>query len=271
MTAAEHLDRAARDALAAKAELRDEGHGFDRLGLSRPGVRFALDLCQPFYEYWFRVDSRGVDHIPAEGPVIVALNHSGTLPFDALMAWADIVRRSEPTRVPRVVMDHFVPQLPFVGTVFTRGGGTGGSRGNLHALLEDGALVMVCPEGTRGIGKRFSQRYTLQRWTPGHAELAIRHRAPVVPAAVIGAEEQMPQIARIPISLFGAPYVPLAPLLPFPVKYRIRYGAPIDLPADYPASAADDPDAVVEAAERVKRAVQDIIDAGLAERRGIFT
>lgn len=104
--------------------------------------------------------------------MIVALNHSGTLPFDALMTWADIVRRSEPTRVPRVVMDHFVPQLPFVGTVFTRGGGTGGSRGNLHALLEDGALVMVCPEGTRGIGKRFSERYTLQRWTPGHAEFA---------------------------------------------------------------------------------------------------
>ncbi len=230
-------------------------------------MKFGLGLTRFLYERWFRVVHVGIEHVPTEGRAVLACNHSGTLPFDALMVWADLVRHAR--RVPRPVMDYFVQQLPFVSTIFTRAGGIGGSRGNMHAVLEGEELVLVFPEGVVGIGKRFADRYQLQRWTVGHAEMAIRHRAPVVPAAVVGAEEQLPQVARIPISLFGSPYIPVTGSpLPLPVRYHIRYGPPLVLHERWPD--ADDPDAVAAAAAHTGEAVQGLIDAGLEARTGVF-
>lgn len=257
-------------ARAARVPLADAGHGHDRFGMSRAGVARALGVTRFLYERWFRVASHGIEHLPASGPAILAVNHSGTLPFDAMMLWTDVVRRTEPPRVARVVMDHFVNLLPAVGVLFTRGGGFGGSRGNMHALLEAGELVAVFPEGVRGIGKPYAERYQLQRWTEGHAEMAIRHRSPVIPVAIIGAEEQLPQIARLPIRAFGSPYLPItASPLPLPVRYHIWYGAPI--PVDHLAPAqADDPDAVAALAAQSRAAVAALIERGLAEREGVF-
>ena len=247
--------------------LPDDGHGYDRFGLSADGVNFALGLTRFLYDRWFRVRHVGVEHIPRDGRAVLVANHSGTLPFDALMVWTDVVRHAR--RVPRAVMDYFVQELPFLSTVFTRAGGIGGSRGNMHAVLEDEALVLVFPEGVAGVGKRFGDRYQLQRWTVGHAEMAIRHRAPVVPLAVIGAEEQLPQIARIPVSLFGSPYIPVTGSpLPLPVRYHLHYGPPIVLHERWPD--ADDPDAVAAAAAEAGDAVQALIDAGLEARSGVF-
>ena len=89
-------------------------------------------------------------------------------------------------------MNHFVPALPFIGTIFARGGMVGGSRGNVRALLEAGELLMIFPEGTPGIIKPFHKRYQLQKFRVGHAELAIRHQVPVIPVGIVGAEEQLP-------------------------------------------------------------------------------
>jgi len=258
--------------LADNATLPDLGHGYDAFGLKRTGVLNGLMITWLLYERWFRVTSHGAEGLPAEGGAVLAANHSGTLPLDAMMIWTDVVRHSPGHRVPRVIMDHFVPELPGVNTVFIRAGGIGGSRGNFHRVLSSGQLLLVFPEGVPGIGKAFKDRYQLQGWREGHAELAIRHGVPVVPVAVIGAEEQMPQIARIQgISAFGAPYLPIpATPVPLPVHYHIWYGEPVPLPELYEPGQAQDPHVVEEAALRVREAVQALVDKGVAEREGVF-
>ena len=255
---------------AMRVRVDDASHGFDRFGMSQAGIARALGVTRFFYERWFRVTSHGIENIPADGAAVLAANHSGTLPFDAMMLWNDVVRQTEPPRAARVVMDHFVNLLPGISILFTRGGGFGGSRGNMHALLDAGELVVVFPEGVRGIGKPYGKRYQLQRWTEGHAEMAIRHQAPVIPVAVIGAEEQLPQIARLPIRAFGSPYIPVtATPVPLPVRYHIWYGAPIPVD-EYAPDQADEPAAVAALAARVKGAVASLIHAGLAQRGGVF-
>ncbi|RME76213.1 MAG: acyltransferase family protein [Planctomycetota bacterium] len=249
---------------------RDAGHGYDPFGMHPDWVAAGYALLKPLYRHYFRVRSVDVERVPERGPVIVVANHSGTLPFDGAMLWADLVHAR--LRVPRPVADHFVPGLPLVSELYQRCGVVGGARRNVQALLEAGELLLIFPEGVPGIGKPFSQRYTLQTWRRGHAELAIRHRAAVVPAAVIGAEEQMPQIGRLEgLSLFGIPYVPitLSPV-PLPVRYHLYYGDPIPLGALYSREQADDPEVVAEAAERTRAGVEALIARGLRERRGIF-
>lgn len=250
----------------------DAGHGYDRFGMSPQWVRASVASTRPLYERYFRVTSHGAENVPTEGPVIVACNHSGMLPIDGAMLWIDLLRHVDPPRVPRIVADRFVPMLPFVFTFFSRVGVVGGDRATVRRLLEDGELLVVFPEGTPGIGKRFRDRYQLQEWRVGHAELALRHRAPVVPVAIIGAEEQWPQIARIDgFHAFGAPYLPIpATPVPLPVHYHVWYGDPIRLHEQCPVGAADDPELAEEAAATVKAAVQALIDRGLEEREGVF-
>jgi 1-acyl-sn-glycerol-3-phosphate acyltransferase len=251
----------------------DAGHGYDAFGLHRDFVKLGLCMTKPIYDSYFRVQSFGHDKVPRTGPGVLASNHSGTVPTDGMMLWTDIVLKAG--RIPRPVADHFVPTLPVVGTFFARGGMVGGSRGNARALLGAGELLMIFPEGTPGIGKHFRDRYKLQKWRVGHAELAIRHGAPVIPVAFIGPEEQMPQIARLDRlgKMLGLPYMPIpATPLPMPVRYRIHYGDPIPTDRDYRPQDADDPDAVAEAAARVGDAVQALIDEGLRQRGGrLFT
>ena len=256
---------------AENLHFHDAGHGYDPFGMHPDFVALGDVIASPLYDRYFRVKSYGAEHIPTTGPAILAANHSGTLPFDGMMLWVDVLRNTHPPRNPRPVADYFVSSLPVVSTLFARSGVVGGSRGNDRALLESGALLMIFPEGTPGIGKLYSQRYQLQDWRKGHAELAIRHSAPIVPVGIVGAEEQMPQIARIPVP-GPVPYlpVPLTPL-PMPVRYHVHYGEPIPTHLDYTPDDADDPERVAEAAARVKTAVQALVDRGLEMREGVFT
>jgi 1-acyl-sn-glycerol-3-phosphate acyltransferase len=261
-----------RDALDRARDLHfaDAGHGYDVFGLNPDFVALGDVIAGPVYDRYFRVVSHGHENIPATGPGILAGNHSGTLPFDGAMLWVDVVRHTSPPRAPRPVADYFVSSLPVVGTLFTRAGMVSGSKGNARALLEAGELLMIFPEGVPGIGKRWKDRYQLQDWRQGHCEIAIRHRAPVIPVGIVGAEEQMPQIARIPIP-GPLPYLPVpATPFPLPVRYHIYYGEPVHLEDDYEPSDADEPDRVAEAAARVKASVDALIKRGLAERKGVF-
>ncbi len=247
----------------------DAGHGYDPFGLHPAFVALGLGLVNPLYKHYFRVLSYGAEKVPFEGPAVLACNHSGTVPVDGMMLWVDVVRNSG--RVPRPISDHFVPTLPWIGTLFARGGMVGGSRGNARSLLAAGQILMIFPEGVPGIGKPFSERYQLQKWRVGHCELAIRHSAPVVPIGIVGAEEQMPQLAKIEIPAFGLPHIPVpATPLPLPVRYHVHYGDPIPVHQDYTPDMADDPEVVLEAATRVKAAVQELIDRGLEQRKSIF-
>ena len=258
---------------AERLHFRDEGHGFDRFGLHPDYVAVGELIAGPLYERYFRVKSYEHHHIPAEGPAVLAANHSGTLPVDGMMMYIDVLRNTDPPRSPRPVADYFVSTLPLISTFFARAGVVGGSRGNARALLEAGELLMIFPEGTPGIGKPFSERYQLQEWRKGHCELAIRHSAPVVPVGIVGAEEQMPQIARIPLGKGSAiPYLPIpATLIPLPVRYHIYYGEPLPFDKEFNPSDADDPEIVASCAARVKASVQALLQRGLDEREGIFT
>ena len=252
--------------------IHDEGAGYDLFGLHPPSLARALSVGRPLYQRYFRVASHGIEHIPSTGPAILVANHSGVLPVDATMLCLDVLLRSEPMRIPRAVVDRFVPLLPFVSTVMARLGAVSGTRTNVRYLLERDELLAIWPEGITGVAKPFRQRYHLQDWRPGHAELAIRHRAPVVPVAIVGAEESWPLLARVRmLRAFGAPYLPIPAVpLPLPTHYRIHYGPPIFLHRDHPPDAADDPSVVAEAAARVRSAVQGLLRQALAERRGVF-
>ena len=250
------------------SEIRhDDGvHGYDAFGLHGGEIAAGVARMLPLYRGWFRVGSRNICNLPAGGPAIVVANHGGYLPFDGAMLWTDMVLQSDPPRVPRFVMDNFVLRIPVIGTAFARTGSVGGNRRNVHHLLEDGELVVVFPEGLAGIGKPWSQRYRLQSWSVGHAEMAIRHAAPVVPVAILGPDEQFPFAMRLPIPAFGSPWVPLAiPPFPLPVRYRIVYGEPIELHRRWSPEQADLPAVVAEAAASVRDSLQALIDRARKE------
>lgn len=245
----------------------DAGHGYDEFGLAAAAVDRAARLGAPLYERYFRVDSRGAERLPADGPALLIANHGGTLPVDAAVLWLDVLRRTG--RVLRLVADRFVPRLPWVGVALARCGVVPGTLQDLDRLLARGALVAIFPEGVTGTGKRFADRYHLQAWRLGHAELARRHRAPVVPVAIVGAEEAWPVAVRLPLHVFGAPYLPVpATPLPLPVRLRLRYGAALALHALPPGPDLDDEPAALEAAaRRTRAALQQLLEDTLAERR----
>lgn len=247
-------------------------YGFDDFGLNAQWVRRTYRALSPLYDYWFRVSSYGAPVLDDVRGAIVAANHSGTLPFDGMMLWMDIVRQTTPTRVPRFALDTFVPSLPYVSLWFARCGAFSGTRGNVHRLLERGELLMIFPEGTPGISKPWSKRYELQSWRVGHAEMAIRHRVPVVPVAIVGAEEQMPQLGRLrSLRPLGVPFLPIpATPIPLPVHYHIHYGAPIRLHERFTVAQAEDPGALREAASEVSDTVERLLRRGLAAREGVF-
>ncbi|HVK73706.1 MAG TPA: lysophospholipid acyltransferase family protein [Kofleriaceae bacterium] len=244
----------------------DAGHGYDLFGLEPAAVARAVAVGAPLYERYFRVASTGIEHVPRQGAAILIANHSGMLPIDGWMLWHDVVRRTG--RVLRPIADHFVPALPFASTRMARVGVVGGARANVRRLLDDGAVIAIFPEGVAGVAKPFRARYRLQAWRVGHAELALRHRAPIIPVAIVGAEESWPVAARLPIRAFGAPYLPVpwSPL-PLPVRYHLRYGAPIELARDYPAEAADDPAIVAQAAAKTRAALEVLLCDALRARR----
>jgi 1-acyl-sn-glycerol-3-phosphate acyltransferase len=248
----------------------DEGHGFDEFGLLPSALAGAQRLAAPFYDHYFRVTSFGADLIPTEGPAILVANHAGVLPVDSALLCLDVLRKTE--RIPRAVSDHFVPRLPLVSTWFARFGVVSGTRANVRRLLERGELIAIWPEGVSGPAKPYRERYKIQHWRVGFAELAIRHRAPVIPVGIVGSEESWPLLARLRgLRAFGAPYLPIpATPVPLPAHYYLRYGTPIPLHLGLEPSAADDPEIVADAADQVKHALEDLMTISLALRPGVF-
>lgn len=270
--AALSLSKAERERLSG-LHFQDAGHGYDPFGMHPHFVELGEAVAQPLYDRWFRVLSYGHEHIPKVGAAVLASNHSGSVPVDGMMIWLDVLRNTNPPRIPRPIADHFVPTLPWIGTFFARGGMVGGSRGNARTLLSSGEMLLVFPEGTPGIVKPWNERYQLRHFRVGHAELAMRNRAPIVPVGVVGAEEQLPLLATskrlgkpLGIPLFPIPAVPF----PLPVRYRIYYGEPIEVHKEFSPEDADDPDKVAAVAARVQDAVDKLLKRGLSERQSVF-
>jgi 1-acyl-sn-glycerol-3-phosphate acyltransferase len=265
------LSRAQRERLG-RLHYNNAGHGYDAFGMHPDWLIAARGLGDFMYRRYFRVTAYGAESIPAKGAAFLVANHAGTLPIDAMLLCLDVLEHTDPPRMPRTVLDRFVPQLPFAGVLLSRLGAISGTQHNMRYVLEAGELCLTFPEGLAAIGKPFRERYKLQAWRVGHAEMALRHDVPVIPVAIVGAEEQWPQIGRISrIRLFGAPYLPIpASPIPLPVHYRIHYGTPINLRAHCGGNPHLSAETVAHAAAITRAALEKLLGEALAARRGVF-
>lgn len=251
---------------------RQNEYGYDPFGFNRDDAKVAALIAQFFYKKYFRVEQHGVEKVP-NGRVLLVANHSGQLPFDGIGIAGALLFEHDPPRVIRAMVEKFVQTLPFASYIFARWGQITGTPENCRRLLEDEEVILAFPEGARGISKPFTQRYQLQDFGLGFMRLALETRSPVVPVAVIGAEEQAPAFNVRPLAkLIGAPAFPVVPappffpILPYPVKYRIYFGDPLYFEGD-----PDDEDEVLEEkVKRVKNEIQSMIRIGLKERKHIF-
>jgi 1-acyl-sn-glycerol-3-phosphate acyltransferase len=236
---------------------------------------------RPLYDTWFRVETRGIENIPDTGGALVVANHSGTVPLDGIMTALAIHDHHPEKRFLRTLGADLVFQLPFVGEFARKSGTTVACVPDAERLLGQGELVGVWPEGFKGIGKPFTERYKLQRFgRGGFVSAALRSRVPIIPTAIVGAEEIYPIIANLKTlaRLLGLPYVPVTPtfpllgplgLIPLPAKWLIDFGEPVRTD-EYPEGAADDPMLVFELTDRVRETVQQSLYRLLAQRRSVF-
>ncbi|CAJ59643.1 Putative acyltransferase [Frankia alni ACN14a] len=252
-------------------------HGFD------PDLteHVIAPLLRPVYRDYFRVETRGLENIPDVGGALVVANHSGTLPMDALMMAMAILDHHPAHRNLRMLAADLVFAVPFLAPLARKIGNTLACQADAERLLTAGHLVGVWPEGFKGVGKPFSERYTLQRFgRGGFVSAALRTGVPIIPCTVVGAEEIYPMIgnAKSLARLLGLPYLPITPtfpwlgllgLIPLPSKWIIEFGEPV--PTDsYPAEAADDPMLVFELTDRIRETIQHTLYSLLMQRRSVF-
>ncbi|MDQ3334902.1 MAG: acyltransferase family protein [Myxococcota bacterium] len=253
--------------------VRGNEFGFDEFGLSKDSLRTAARLARWLYRNYFRAEAHGIEHIPATGRVIFVSNHSGQLPFDGLVIGAATFLEPPQPRLVRSMVEYFVPSVPFASYLFARWGQITGTPENCRRLLAAEEAVLVFPEGARGISKPFSKRYQLAEFGKGFMRLALEMQAPIIPVAVIGAEEQAPAMNVKPLarllrtpSFPIVPYPPFVPLVPLPVKYRVYFGEPMTFRGD----ADDDDDVLDEQVKQVRSTIQSMIHVGLRERQNVF-
>ncbi len=241
--------------------------------------RFLLAALRPLAEKWFRIEVFGADNIPSEDGALLVSNHSGTIPLDGMMT--AVVIRDHADRYLRMLGADLLFRLPFVGQLARKGGATLAGNEDAERMLSRGELVGVWPEGFKGIGKPFSERYKLQRFgRGGFVSAALRTGVPIVPCSVVGAEEIYPLVGNVPAlaRLLGVPYVPITPLfpwlgplgmIPLPSKWLIEFGEPIRTDS-FADGAADDPMLVFNVTDQVRETIQQTLYSLLIRRRGVF-
>jgi 1-acyl-sn-glycerol-3-phosphate acyltransferase len=253
----------------------------DEWGRSARIRTLARALYDPLYSKWFRVEWEGLEKIPAEGGALLVANHAGAIPSDAPVIMHGIEK--ELGRPVYGMADYFFRTVPVVGTLWARGGGVPAHPANAYRLLkEQQQLAVVFPEGTKGPSKSFTDRYQLRRFgRGGFVEIAMRAGVPVIPVAVIGSEEAMPVIFRLPTlaKALGVPYVPITAnmlamgplgiLMPFPAKFKLRVLDPIhfDVPADQERYSKS---RIMEEAERIRSQLQESVYDMLRDRRSVW-
>jgi len=241
----------------------------------------VLPLLRPIYRNWFRVEVRGIENIPAEGGALIVANHSGTIAIDSVMTQVAVHDEHPQHRVMRALGADLVFQTPFLGPYARRTGSTLATNSDAERLFAKGELVGVFPEGFKGVGKPFSERYKLQRFgRGGFVSAALKAGVPIIPTSIVGAEEIAPIIGNMTTfaRLFGLPYAPITPtfpwlgplgLIPLPSKWIIEFGAPI--PTDgYGPRADEDPMLVFDLTDQVRETIQQTLYALLMQRKSVF-
>jgi 1-acyl-sn-glycerol-3-phosphate acyltransferase len=239
-----------------------------------------LPLLRVLYQDWFRTEVFGVENVPDSGGGLIVGNHSGTLALDALMLSVAIRDEHPRDRHLRLLGADLVFRMPVTSELARKVGATVACNADAERLMSGGELVGVFPEGFKGIGKRFADRYKLQRFgRGGFVSAALRTGTPIIPVAIVGAEEIYPILADVkPLArLLGVPYFPLTPtfpwlgplgLVPLPSKWMIQFCPPI--PTAHLTEHADDPLVVYNLADQVRETIQATLHELLAKRPDAF-
>ncbi|HWS44734.1 MAG TPA: lysophospholipid acyltransferase family protein [Acidimicrobiia bacterium] len=275
------LARATPDAPAATAAPTERHSDVDRWGRSEKFRALTRRAYEPIYSRWFRVEWEGFEHLPEEGGALLVANHAGAIPSDAPSIMHGIEKDLK--RPVYGLAENLFRELPVVGTLWSRSGGVAAHPDNAYRLLHDEQqLVLVFPEGTKGTGKHYSERYRLRRFgRGGFVEIAMRAGAPVIPIAVVGAEESMPilfksnrlakamNIPYFPVTANMLMFGPAGLMVYLPAKFRIRVLPPVhfDVPPNQERYSRS---RVMEESERVRRIVQDALYDMLRARRSVW-
>ncbi|PFX02914.1 hypothetical protein CJ469_02431 [Nocardia farcinica] len=241
-----------------------------------------LPALRPLAEHWFRVEVRGIENIPATGGALIVANHAGTVPVDGLMLQLAVHDRHVAHRALRLLAADLIFELPVLGVLARKAGHTLACREDAERLLRSGELTGVFPEGFKGVGKSYADRYKLQRFgRGGFVAAAVRTGVPIIPCSIVGSEEIYPKLVDIkPLArLLGLPYFPVTPTfphlgllgaVPLPSKWYIEFGEPIPTTA-YEPEAADDPMTMFEVTDQVRETIQQTLYKLLTKRRNPFT
>jgi 1-acyl-sn-glycerol-3-phosphate acyltransferase len=253
----------------------------DEFGYDPKFLRTILPFFEFLYTMWWRVETSGVDHVPDQGPALIVANHSGVLPWDGVMVNLAVRHEHPARRECRMLALDMFALLPFLAPLLAQSGAVRANQENGERLLRKGELVGVFPEGVKGVGKPFKERYRLARFgRGGFVRLALRTGSPIVPCAVVGAEEIHPKIASMDWAgrPLGLPYLPITPtfpllgplgVIPLPTKWSIDFADPIPMDA-YGPEGAEDPILVNRLSEQVRSTVQHMVDSRLARRRSVW-
>ena len=241
--------------------------GLDPYGVSQPHVRRFMFLMGLFYRHYFRVQTYGLEHIPPSGRVMIIGNHSGGLPVDGGMVLSSMFFDKDPPRWVHGMVEKFANNWPIVSQIFSRVGQFTGLPENAVRLLEDDRALMVFPEGARGVGKLYRDRYKLVRFGTGFMRLALQTGTPIVPVAFIGGEEALPTVyhLRTLAKLIRAPYVPVSSHLlpiPLPVECSLHYGRPMV----FEGTGSEDDWVIQKYVEEVRDSIGVLLREGLAQR-----
>ena len=240
-----------------------------------------LHLTRVLYKHWFRVEVRGIDNVPSTGGALIVANHAGAIALDAVMVQVALHDEHPEHRFLRSLGADLVFSAPVLGELARKTGATLANNADAERLLSSGEVVGVWPEGFKGIGKPFSERYKLQRFgRGGFVSAALRTGTPIIPCAIVGSEETYPIIGNMPAvaRLLGVPYAPITPTfpllgvlgaIPLPSKWLIEFGAPV--PTDHlgPA-AAEDPMLVFDLTDQVRQTIQQTLYQLLVQRQSVF-
>ncbi len=259
----------------------DRNYAVDDFGFDAQWTESFITVFKSLYRDYWRVETVGVEHVPPTGRALLVANHAGVLPWDGTMIKTAVyTEHSHPRHVRALVASQFMG-MPVMSWFLRRTGQAVGHPDDTRRLLERDELVLVFPEGTRGTGKSFRDRYRLRRFgRGGFVATAIRARAPIIPVSVVGSEEIYPMVGDLrPVArLLGLPYFPVTPfwpwlgplrMIPLPSKWRIQFHAPIDV-SDLSFKDADDQHQVMALADEVRDTIQRGIYDNLKLRRGVF-